>query len=121
MVELHSGVRWLVLLGAIAALGGYGRAMARKDFDALAARLGTVYGALLGVQFLIGAILWLMEGRWAVNDVFLAIIHPLLMILAVGVASAGTARARRTRNATVGLVAVIASLVIIVAAMPSWS
>jgi hypothetical protein len=120
MVELHSGLRWLVLLGAIAALAGYGRAMARKSLDDLAERLGMVYGVLLGLQFLVGVVLWIMQGRWDASNVFLSFIHPLLMILAIGVASAGTARARRTRNATVGLIAVVLSVAIIVAAVPSW-
>lgn len=118
MVELHSGLRWLVLLGAIAALAGYGRAMARKTLDDLAERLGMIYGALLGLQFLVGVILWIMESRWDGENVFLSFIHPVLMILAIGAASAGTARARRTRNATVGLIAVAVSLVIILAAIP---
>ena len=121
MVELHSGLRWLVLLAAVVALIGYGRALARKTFDDLAERLGTVYAALLGLQFLVGVVLWVIQSRWQGDNVFLSFIHPLLMVVAVGVASAGTARARRGRNATVGLIAVLVSLVVIVLAIPSWS
>jgi vacuolar-type H+-ATPase subunit I/STV1 len=121
MVELHSGLRWLVLLGAVAAGVGYGRALARKTFDDLAARLGTVYAALLGLQFVVGLVLWVLQQRWSGDNVFLSYIHPLLMILAIAVASAGIARARRARNAAVGLAAVVLSIVIVVTAIPSWS
>jgi len=121
MVELHSGLRWLVLLAAIVALAGYGRATARKTFDDLTARLGTVYTALLGLQFLVGLLLWIMQSRWDGDNVFLSFIHPPLMLLAVAIANAGTARARRNRSATVGLIAVLVSLLIIVLAIPSWT
>ena len=57
MVELHSGLRWLLLLSGVAALVGYGRAMARKTFDDVTARLGTVYAAVFGLQFLVGIVL----------------------------------------------------------------
>lgn len=121
MVTLHSLLRWLVLLGAIGALAGYGRALARSRFDDLAGRLGTVYAILLGLQFLAGLVLWLIQGRWDLDNVFLSIIHPVIMILAIAVASAGTARARRSGSAATGLVAVIVSVVLIVLAMPSWT
>jgi hypothetical protein len=121
MVTLHSLLRWLVLLGAIAALVGYGRAVARSRMDDLAARLGSVYAVLLGLQFLVGVVLWLVQGRWDGDNFFLSFIHPLLMLGAVGLASAGTARARRSGNAVIGLVAVIASVVVIVIAVPSGS
>jgi hypothetical protein len=121
MVTLHSLLRWLVLLGAIAALVGYGRAVARSRMDDLAERLGSLYAMLLGVQFLVGLILWLVQGRWDGDEVFRSFIHPALMLLAIGIASAGTARARRGGSAVVGLVAVIASVVVIVVAVPSGS
>jgi hypothetical protein len=119
MVILHSVLRWLVLLGAVAALVGYGRALARSRLDDVAKRLGSIYTMVLGVQFLAGLALWVMESRWNGDDVFRSFIHPALMIIAIGVASAGTARARRGDSAVTGLVAVVASLVIIVLAIPS--
>lgn len=121
MIELHSGLRWLLLLSAAAALVGYGRAMARKTFDDVAARLGTVYAVLFGLQFLVGIVLWIVQARWDGENVFLSFIHPLIMLLAIGVASAGVARARRTNNATAGLVGVVVSIILVVAAIPSWT
>jgi hypothetical protein len=121
MVTLHSLLRWLVLLSAVLALAGYGRAQARSRFDDLATRLGTVYTITLSVQFLVGVVLWLVERRWELDNVFLSIIHPVIMIVAISIASAGTARARRTSSAVPGLVAVALSLVLIVLAIPSWS
>jgi hypothetical protein len=119
MVTLHSVLRWLVLLGAVGALIGYGRALARSRLDDLAKRLGSIYAMVLGVQFLAGLVLWLVQSRWSGDDVFRSFIHPVLMLIAIGIASAGTARARRTGSAVTGLVAVVASLVIIVLAIPS--
>jgi vacuolar-type H+-ATPase subunit I/STV1 len=123
MVTVHSLVRWLVLLGAVAALAGYARAVARSRMDGLAERLGALYTTLLGVQFLVGLIVWLIERRWNGEDVFFSFIHPLLMLIGISIASAGTARARRTGSAVVGLVAVLVSLVVIVLAIPrgSWT
>lgn len=118
MVELHSGVRWLLLLSAVAALVGYGRALARTTFDDVAARLGTVYSIVFGVQFLIGLVLYVTQSRWDGENVFYSYIHPLVMLLAIGVASAGVARARRTRSATTGLVAVVVSLLLVLVAIP---
>jgi len=114
-------LRWLVLLGAVAALAGYGRALARSRMDGLAERLGSVYAMLLGVQFLVGVILWVTQGRWDGENVFLSFIHPVLMLGAVAIASAGAARARRGSNALIGLVAVLLSVVVIVIAVPAGS
>jgi hypothetical protein len=119
MVLLHSLMRWLVLLAAIAAIVGYARARGRSGFDAPTERLGSLYAAAIGIQLLFGIVLWLLQGRWNGGNIFLSFIHPIMMLLATGVASAGVARARRTQSATVGLVAVIASLVIVVVAIPS--
>jgi len=119
MVLLHSLMRWLVLLAAIAAIVGYGRARGRSGFDALTARLGSLYAAAIGVQLLLGIVLWVIQGRWSGGNVYLSFIHPAMMLLATGVASAGVARARRTRSATAGLIAVLASLVVLIVAIPS--
>jgi hypothetical protein len=121
MVTLHSVLRWLVLLGAVGALVGYGRALARSHLDDVAKRLGSIYAMVLGAQFLAGLVLWLVQSRWNGDDVFRSFIHPILMIIAIGIASAGTARARRVNSAVTGLVAVVASLVLIVLAIPSGS
>lgn len=123
MVLLHSLMRWVVLAAAIAAIVGYGRARGRPGFDALTQGLGSLYAATIGIQLLLGVVVWLVQGRWSGGNVFLSVIHPVMMLLATGVASAGVARARRTRSATTGLVAVLASLVIVILAIPSdaWS
>jgi hypothetical protein len=119
MVLVHSLMRWVVLLAAIAAAVGYGRARTRGVFDPLAGRLGALYAAAIGIQLLLGVVLWLTEGRWSGDDVFLSFIHPVMMLIATGIASAGVARARRNSSATTGLVAVLASLVVVILAVPS--
>lgn len=119
MVLVHSVLRWLVLLAAVAALVGYGRARGPAGFDQLTDRLGSAYAGVIGLQVLVGIVLWLIDGRWSGDNVFLSFIHPLMMLLATGIASAGVARARRGQNALVGLVTVAASLVVVVLAIPT--
>jgi hypothetical protein len=121
MTTLHSWLRWIVLLSAAGAIAGYGIALARDHFGDLARRAGTVYAATLGLQFLIGLAVWGEQQRWEGGDAFRSWVHPALMIAAIGIASAGVARARRARNATIGLVTVIATVVIIVASIPTGS
>lgn len=60
MVALHSLLRWLVLLGAVGALIGYGRALARSRLDDVATRLGSIYAMALGVQ----TVLAIPSGSW---------------------------------------------------------
>ncbi|MBW3606059.1 MAG: hypothetical protein KY460_14395 [Actinobacteria bacterium] len=119
MVLLHSLFRWLVLLAAVGALVGYGRARGPSGFDAFTERMGSLFAVAIGVQLLIGIVVWLIQGRWGGDDVFRSFIHPAMMILATGVASAGVARARRGQQAMLGLGTVIVSLVLVVAAIPS--
>lgn len=119
MVLVHSLMRWVVLLAAIAAAVGYGRARGRSGFDGLTERLGTLYAATIGIQLLLGVVLWVIEGRWSGGNVFLSFIHPVMMLAATAIASAGVARARRNHSATTGLIAVLASVVIVVLAVPS--
>lgn len=98
-------------------------ALGRSGFDVLAERLGSVYAGAIGLQLLTGIVLWLIEGRWSGDNVSLSFIHPVIMIAATGVASAGVARARRGRSAVIGLVGVVVSLVLVVLAIPpdAWT
>jgi hypothetical protein len=121
LLLLHSVFRWLVILAAAGALVGYARAQARGRFDPFTERMGSLYATAIGVQLLIGIVLWLAQGRWGGGDVFRSFIHPAMMILATGVASAGVARARRGQQALLGLAAVVISMALVVAAIPSDS
>ena len=58
---LHSGIRYLVLLAAVAALAYllFGLAT-RRDFDKLAGALTGAYVGLLDLQVLIGVVLYLL-------------------------------------------------------------
>ncbi len=119
MVLLHSILRWLVLLAGVGALIGYARARGPAGFDSVAERLGAVYAGTIGVQLVVGVIVWLVQGRWSGDEVFQSFIHPLLMVAATGVASVAVARARRSRRAGVGLLGVAASIVLVLLAIPS--
>lgn len=59
--HMHSGIRYLVLLAAVAALAYllYGMAL-RRDFDKLAGALTGAYVGFLDLQVLIGVVLYLL-------------------------------------------------------------
>lgn len=121
MVTLHTWLRWAVLLAAVGAGGAYALATVRDRAGRLPRVLGAVYASTLGVQLLVGLAVWGEQRRWGGGDAFLSWIHPALMVAAVGVASIGIGRARRSDRPMVGLGAVVASVAIILAAIPTGS
>ena len=96
LVELHSLLRWLVLLA-----GGVALAFA------LAAWFGSVvsgnqtrqallaYAVLLDLEVLLGMMIWIAEQRWAGGGRQFQFEHPLTMLAALVVAHVAAARARR--------------------------
>ncbi|MFZ5825689.1 MAG: hypothetical protein ACOY94_15440 [Bacillota bacterium] len=122
LVMTHALWRWLVLLAAVLAVAG--AAVARRGAaPGWANRTGLIYTISLDVQVLIGLIIWLM-GRWWQGDPFYAYIHPLLMLLAVGVAHMGRRREkRRQAGQPVGgeLFAYAGSLVLVMLGVPWYS
>lgn len=118
MFMLHSHWRWIVLIAAVVAL--VGSVMARSNPKAAwASRIGLFYTIALDVQFLIGLVLYVMHQAWNAN-VFIAYIHPVVMLLALGVAHMGRGRERR-QGGGAGLVPYLISIALVVAAIPSWT
>ncbi len=121
LVTIHSIWRWIVLLGLIVAVGyGFSRpsdaAPLRKD----TARTFTIALIMLDIQVLIGILLWIVDRGWDL-DVFRAWIHPVGMLIALGVGHAVVGRATRSggtgayRTAALGI---LATLVIVAATIP---
>ncbi len=122
LVTIHSIWRWLVLVGlVVAVVYGFTRSSDAAPLDKTNARPFTFALVMLDVQVLIGLLVWFAVGGWDLN-VFLAWIHPIGMLGALGVGHALVGRAIRSggprgyRGAAVG---VLAALVIVSALIPT--
>ncbi len=98
LVNLHSLWRWAVLIVLTVALVrgvvGWLRGGCWSGGDRT---LLLVAVNVLNVQIVLGVLLWLVGGYWNAGA-FLGIVHPLVMLLALGVAHAGSARIKRTSD-----------------------
>jgi len=114
LYQAHSGLRYLVLLAAVAALVAIGAALATGRPTRAARSLTTAYTGLLDLQVLLGIAL-------VVSGIFYGALmgHIVMMVLAAVAAHAGSVLARRQTDERVALrmrfVGVAASLLCIVA------
>jgi hypothetical protein len=122
LVTVHSLVRWLVLIalvaGIIVAFGA-----GRRPGEAFAAPVYSAVTIILDVQITIGLILWIFNEGWS-DNFFIAWIHPIAMLLAVGVAHMAVGRGRKgakgdhaAGNRFVGFGFIVA-FVLVMAAIP---
>jgi hypothetical protein len=122
IVTLHAIVRWLILVAAIASLVTLFVARGRGGWTRDAGIATQVYAGLLGLQVILGLWIWIAQERWTGDNPFLSWIHPVAMLLAVGVAHGGLARARRAPDdaarGRIALWSVLGSLVLILLAVP---
>lgn len=96
LVTIHSIWRWLVLVGLIAALVyGFTRSSDGPPLDKSTGRPFSFALMILDVQVLIGLLVWIAGSGWQLN-VFLAWIHPMGMILALGLGHALVGRASKS-------------------------
>ena len=94
LVTIHSVFRWVVLAALVgAAIYGVVRALRRDPWSPGSARPFAIATVVLDIQVLIGIVLWILSQGWEANP-FLAIIHPVVMLLAVGVAHVAVRRSR---------------------------
>lgn len=122
LVTIHSIWRWLVLVGlVVAVVYGFTRSSDAAPLDKSTARPFTFALIMLDVQVLIGLLVWFTVGGWDLN-VFLAWIHPIGMLGALGVGHALVGRAVRsggTRGYRGAAVGVLAALAIVSALIPT--
>jgi hypothetical protein len=108
----HSGIRYLVLLAAIAAVVYliYGMAT-RRDFDKLAGALTGAYVGLMDLQVLIGILLYLLIPSYPA-----LLGHVVMMLAAVSVAHVASImnKRREAKSYGVALAGVALSLLLIV-------
>ncbi len=114
---MHSGIRYLVLLVALAALAYLLFGLATKrDFDKLAGALTGAYVGLMDVQVLLGILLYLLIPSYPA-----LLGHVVMMLAAVSVAHVVNVvnKRRETKSYAVALVGVVLSLVLIVGGIMS--
>ena len=122
LVTIHGVVRTLIILAALVSL--YAIVAARKagGWTSLLGTSTQIYAGLLGLQAILGIWIWVAQERWTGDEVFLSWIHPIAMIVAIGVAHGFLGRARREtdplRKNRLALIAVAGSLVILIFAIP---
>lgn len=95
---VHNILRWLVLLGGLAAVVVTLRGLfTRAAWGDAERRVGTLFVAVLDLQIVIGLILYvvLAQGPGGIVDRFIRAEHPAIMIVAAVVAHVGQALARR--------------------------
>lgn len=119
LVEVHSGIRWLVL---VALLGGtvlgYVRYRTNAEWNPNWFQLAVM---VVDIQVAIGLAIWFFYDGWRREDAFYKVIHPAFMILALGVAHMGFAIAKKRKERRSWLIVAgsfVVSLVLIVGAIP---
>ena len=121
LVTVHSIWRWLVLVGfAVALVYGLTRSSDAAPLDKSTSRPFTFALMMLDIQVLIGLLVWITNRAWEL-DVFLAWIHPVGMLLALGVGHAIVGRATKSGTTTAYRTAafgILAALAIVAATIP---
>jgi hypothetical protein len=118
IVDIHSWVRWLVLLalGGGAVLGFVRNSRGEPWNDGPFAFAVIV----VDVQVLLGVIVWIFNSGWDAGF-FFAVLHPLFMLIALGLAHLGLIRARKLDEPRSNLImawSLVASLALVIAAVP---
>ena len=122
LVTIHSLVRWLVLVALVAGIVvAFGAS--RRPGEAFADPIFSGVAIVVDIQVTIGIILWIFNDGWS-QSVFMAYIHPIAMLAALGVAHAAIGRGRKAakrdhaggnRIVAIGLVV---ALVLVIGAVP---
>ncbi|HEX2027538.1 MAG TPA: hypothetical protein VHF25_06010 [Nitriliruptorales bacterium] len=92
LVAIHSVLRWVVLAGLVA---GGGWALLRAPIaPTFRAQPFALVAAVVDVQVLLGILLYLVKRGWT-QGVFIAAIHPVVMLAALALVHVGLVGARR--------------------------
>jgi hypothetical protein len=113
LLPLHSIVRWLVVIAAIAAVGRAVYAwLTKKDWTALDDRLGMIFPMVMDIQVLVGLILYFFASPLTLGALsnfggamknpgvrFFAVEHVVMMLIALVIAHIGRSRSRKAVGA----------------------
>ena len=118
IIDIHSWVRWLVLLALVGGAGiGFVRNSRGEPWQEGFFSLAVI---VVDVQVLLGIIIWIFDSGWEAGF-FFAVLHPLLMLGALAIAHIGLVRARKLNESRSNLIiawSFLASLVLVVVAVP---
>ena len=121
LVTIHSIWRWLVLVGLVVALAyGFSRSSDAAPLSKQTAQPFTFALIMLDIQVLIGLVVWIAGSGWDL-DVFRAWIHPVGMLVALGVGHAVVGRATKSGAASANRTAalgILVTLAIVAATIP---
>src|ERR1043165_601670 len=98
LVTIHNIWRFVVLIAALGALLlallAY---LGTREWDNLSDRFSFFFPITMDVQVLIGILVWLLAD-YDHNDTFLRWIHPVAMLVAVGLAHVGRRRSEQAAD-----------------------
>ena len=123
LVTIHSLYRWFVLAVVVATVvNGWRRSRSGTEWSEGSDRPYALAAVLFDLQVALGLVLYFGRQAWT-DNVFIAAIHPVGMLIAVAVFHIGVGRARK--QATVGshrtaALFALASLIVLVLAIP-WT
>ena len=119
LVDIHSWLRWIVLLDVVGA-AGYGFVVAKRA-EVWNAPLYSITVMIVDIQVTLGIVLYLFNQGWD-QGFFIAVLHPLFMLAALAVAHIGMSRARSAEAPAAAYrtvsVALLVSLVLVVLGIP---
>ena len=122
LVTIHSIWRWLVLAAlVIAVVYGLTRRSGAAPLEKRTAQPFTLALISLDIQVLIGLVLWVAARGWEL-EVFQAWIHPIGMLIALGVGHAVVGRAKKSEGTTpyrTAALGILATLVLVGGTIPS--
>lgn len=98
-LQMHSGVRWLVVLAFIIVLFRYAVGYVRKgNFAALDGKLLSVFSMLTAIQFILGLLLFGLYGMSGIPLRENAVLHAIIMFVAIFVAASTGGRVKRAEG-----------------------
>jgi hypothetical protein len=122
LVTFHAVLRWLVLASAAVALVVLLLARSRGGWSPPATFWCQAYAYAIGVQSVLGMLIWLLERRWTGGSTFFTWIHPMAMLAAVAIAHGGLAHAYRqgvaARTNRIATASVAGSFAVVLLAVP---
>ncbi len=122
LIAAHSGLRWIVLLLMLGVILFAAQNRNAESWPGGAIKPFLFSAIAFDIQVTLGIVVYLAGQAWEKN-IFLAVIHPLIMLAALGVWHMFIARARKTAAPSsyrTLLLGGVVSLALVIAAIP-WA
>ncbi len=122
LVEAHSGIRWLVLLALLASIVMAVRNL-KGSWGEGSDKVFKITAILFDIQVTLGFVTYVVAKTWESDDNFIARVHPLVMLIALGVLHMSLGKARKqasTGSYRTLLIGTVLSLALVLAGIP-WA